>query len=86
MVGTVFFMPKLKAVYEVIILFGPGERDAAIPKSSNDINCDGNSKGNGNRNSTGNINSDGNSDSDSDRNRSSNSNSMIPACGPQTTC
>ena len=39
-VGTVFFIPKLKAVYEVIILFGPGERDAAIPKSSNDINCD----------------------------------------------
>ena len=40
MVGMVFLIPKLKAVYEVIILFGPGERDAAIPKSSNDINCD----------------------------------------------
>ena len=40
MVGTVFFMPKLKAVYEVIILFGPGENDAAIPKRINEVNCE----------------------------------------------
>ena len=38
MVGTVFLIPKLKAVYDVIILFGPGEREAAIPKSNNEIN------------------------------------------------
>ena len=37
-VGIVFLIPKLKAVYEVIILFGPGESDAAIPKRINDIN------------------------------------------------
>tara|TARA_B100000524_G_scaffold340453_1_gene233620 strand:- start:595 stop:735 length:141 start_codon:yes stop_codon:yes gene_type:complete len=40
MVGTVFFMPKLKAVYEVIILFGPGENEAAIPKRINEISCE----------------------------------------------
>ena len=40
MVGMVFLIPKLKAVYEVIILFGPGENDAAIPKRINEINCE----------------------------------------------
>ena len=40
MVGTVFFIPKLNAVYEVIILFGPGEREATMPKSNNEINWD----------------------------------------------
>ena len=39
-VGTVFLIPKLNAVYEVIILFGPGEREAARPKSNTEINCD----------------------------------------------
>ena len=32
-VGIAFLTPKLKAVYEVIILFGPGENEVAIPKS-----------------------------------------------------
>ena len=36
----VFFTPKLKAVYEVIILFGPGESEATIPNSNNEINWD----------------------------------------------
>ena len=40
MVGTVFFIPKLNAVYEVIMLFGPGEREATIPKSNNEISWD----------------------------------------------
>ena len=39
-VGIVFLKPKLNAVYEVIILFGPGEREAAIPKSNNEISWD----------------------------------------------
>ena len=39
-VGIVFFIPKLKAVYEVIILFGTGVSDAATPKRINEINCD----------------------------------------------
>ena len=39
-VGIVFLKPKLNAVYEVIILFGPGDREAAILKSNNEINCD----------------------------------------------
>tara|TARA_B100000674_G_scaffold124829_1_gene95816 strand:- start:172 stop:312 length:141 start_codon:yes stop_codon:yes gene_type:complete len=40
MVGTVFLIPKLKAVYDVIILFGPGDREAAIPKNNNEISCE----------------------------------------------
>ena len=39
-VGIVFFTPKLKAVYEVIILFGPGESEATTPNSNNEINWD----------------------------------------------
>ena len=39
-VGIVFLIPKLNAVYDVIILFGPGDRDAAILKNNNEINWD----------------------------------------------
>ena len=39
-VGIVFLTPKLKAVYEVIILFGPGDSEATIPNNSNEINWD----------------------------------------------
>ena len=39
-VGTVFLIPKLNAVYEVIMLFGPGEREAAMPKSNNEMSCE----------------------------------------------
>jgi hypothetical protein len=31
-VGIAFLTPKLKAVYDVIMLFGPGEKAVAIPK------------------------------------------------------
>ena len=39
-VGIVLLIPKLNAVYEVIILLGPGERDATKLKSNTEINCD----------------------------------------------
>ena len=39
-VGIVFFIPKLKAVYEVIILLGPGVSEAAIPNRIKEINWD----------------------------------------------
>ena len=39
-VGIVFLIPKLNAVYEVIILFGPGDREATKLKSTNENNCE----------------------------------------------
>ena len=38
-VGIAFLKPKLKAVYEVIILFGPGEKAVAIPNKINGRIC-----------------------------------------------
>ena len=37
-VGIVFLKPKLKAEWEVTILFGPGENDVAIPNSIKVVN------------------------------------------------
>ena len=38
-VGIAFLKPKLKAVYDVIILFGPGENAVAIPNKISGKSC-----------------------------------------------
>ena len=39
-VGIAFLTPKLKAVYDVMILLGPGEKEVAIPNKTMGTNCD----------------------------------------------
>ena len=39
-VGIVFLIPKLKAVYDVIMLLGPGEKEVAIPNKTKGTSCD----------------------------------------------
>jgi len=38
--GMAFLTPKLNVVYEIIMLFGPGEKAVAIPNKIKGANCD----------------------------------------------